>query len=54
MKLEVIRFSSQSESTLGMLFDVTNGKKFLCFTLEDEARETKVKGETRIPAGIYN
>jgi len=53
MKLEVIRFSSQSDSTLGLLFDVTDGRKFLCFTIEDEARETKVKGETRIPAGTY-
>lgn len=53
MKLEVLRFSSQSDSTLGMLFDVTDGRKFLCFTLEDESRETKVKGETRIPEGTY-
>ena len=53
MKLEVLRFSSQNDSTLGLLFDVTNGRKFLCFTLEDEARDTKVFGETRIPAGIY-
>ena len=53
MKLEVIRFSSQNDSTLGLLFDVTHGRKFLCFTLEDEARDTKVMGETRIPAGIY-
>lgn len=53
MKLEVVRFSSQSDSTLGMLFDVTQGRKFLCFTLEDEARRTKVKGETRIPSGTY-
>ena len=54
MKLEVIRFSSQNDSTLGLLFDVTHGRKFLCFTLEDEARDTKVMGETRIPAGIYD
>lgn len=53
MKLEVQRFSSQSDSTLGILFDVTDGRKFLCFTLEDEARDVKVKGETRIPAGTY-
>ena len=53
MKLEVLRFSSQNNSTLGMLFDVTKGRKFLCFTLEDEARDTKVKSETRIPEGIY-
>ncbi len=53
MKLEVLRFSSQNESTLGILFDVTKGREFLCFTLEDEARDTKVMGETRIPQGIY-
>ena len=53
MKLEVIRFSSQNDSTLGLLFDVTNSRKFLCFTLEDEARDTKIMAETRIPEGIY-
>ena len=53
MKLEVLRFSSHSDSTLGLLFDVTEGRKFLCFTLEDEARDTKVMAETRIPAGEY-
>ena len=53
MKLEVLRFSSHSDSTLGLLFDVTEGRKFLCFTLEDEARDTKVMAETRIPAGTY-
>ncbi len=53
MKLEVLRFSSHSDSTLGILFDVTEGRKFLCFTLEDEARDTKVMAETRIPAGEY-
>jgi hypothetical protein len=54
MKLEVQRFSSQSNSTLGMLFDVTGTPKFLCYTLEDEFREIKVSGETRIPSGTYN
>lgn len=53
MKFEVLRFSSQKDSTLGLLFDVTNGREFLCFTIEDEARKTKVQGETRIPAGTY-
>ena len=54
MKLEVLRFSSHSDSTLGMLFDVTdNCRKFLCFTLEDEHRDVKVMSETRIPAGCY-
>nr|QPI16269.1 MAG: hypothetical protein NIOZUU157_00154 [Virus NIOZ-UU157] len=54
MKLKVIRFSSQSDSTNGLLFDVTNGTKFLCYTLEDERREEKVMAETRIPAGVYS
>ena len=53
MKLEIIRFSSHSDSTLGLLFDITEGRKFLCFTIEDEGRDTKIKGETRIPAGTY-
>jgi len=53
MKLEVLRFSSQAESTLGLLFDVTVGRKFLCFTLEDEYRTIKKFSETRIPAGEY-
>lgn len=56
MELEVIRFSSESDSTNGILFDSSNkldGRKFLCYTLEDEQRETKVKGETRIPEGSY-
>tara|TARA_R110002020_G_scaffold144946_1_gene318158 strand:- start:11465 stop:11944 length:480 start_codon:yes stop_codon:yes gene_type:complete len=54
MKLKVLRFSSQQDSTSGLLFDDTEGEmKFLCYTLEDEYREEKVKGETRIPAGTY-
>ncbi len=53
MKLEVLRFSSQKDSTNGLLFDATNDKKFLAYTLEDEARDEKIKGETRIPAGTY-
>ena len=54
MKLEVLRISSQDDSTSGILFDVVNGKrKFLCYTLEDEQRDVKVWGETRIPAGEY-
>ena len=53
MKLEVLRISSQSDSTNGILFDTTKGRKFLAYTLEDEYRETKEKGETRIPAGTY-
>ena len=54
MKLEVLRFSSQVDSTSGLLFDVSNNKrKFLCYTLEDENRIEKVWGETCIPAGEY-
>lgn len=55
MQLEVLRFSSQKDSTNGILFDVTGGeRKFLCYTLEDEHREEKVSGETRVPAGTYD
>ena len=53
MKLEVLRFSSQKDSTNGILFDVTEDRKFLAYTLEDEHREEKVMSETRIPAGTY-
>lgn len=54
MELELLRFSSQEESTLGILSDITNGaREFLCFTLEDEYRTEKVHSETRIPRGTY-
>ncbi len=54
MELEVLRISSQKDSTSGILFDVVNNKRnFLCYTLEDEQRDVKVWGETRIPAGKY-
>ena len=55
MKLEVLRFSSQKDSTIGLLFDVTDGdRKFMAYTLEDEHRDVKVMHETRIPAGTYD
>ena len=39
MKLEVLRFSSQSDCTHGLLFEVNDlGRHFLCYTLEDEHR----------------
>ena len=38
MKLEVARISSQNDSTLGVLFDTTDGCMFLGFTIVDEAR----------------
>lgn len=55
MILELLRISSQEDSTNGVLFLIDNegNKRFLCYTLEDEHRERKVKGETRIPAGEY-
>jgi len=52
MKLEVIRFSSGTDSTNGILIDKTNNK-FLAYTLEDEYRDEKKYGETRIPEGTY-
>ena len=54
MKLVVLRYSSQSDSTNGLLFEEKNsGLDFLCYTLEDEEREVKVMGETCIPNGTY-
>jgi hypothetical protein len=54
MKYEVLRVSSQKDSTSGLLFEINNGKRtFLCYTLEDEQRDVKVWGETRIPPGTY-
>ena len=55
MELKVVRFSSEEDSTNGVLFDVTDGIDFLCYTLEDEYRamEDKIVSETRIPEGIY-
>ena len=55
MKLKVLRFSSQKDSTSGLLFKETDkGLEFLCYTLEDEYRDTKKYAETRIPEGKYN
>jgi len=53
MKLEVLRISSESDSSSGLVFDVTNGRKFLCYSLEDEYRNDKVMHETRVPSGTY-
>ena len=54
MKWQVLRFSSESDSTNGLLLDATDGIKFLAYTLEDEHRDKKIRTETRIPAGTYN
>ncbi|RMG16115.1 MAG: hypothetical protein D6730_25525 [Bacteroidetes bacterium] len=53
LKLQVLRYSSGKDETLGLLFDITHGRKFLAYTLEDQFQEEKVKAETRIPAGTY-
>lgn len=54
MELRVIRMYSQDDFTIGALYaESKEGREFLCFTLEDEHRDEKVMGETRIPAGTY-
>lgn len=50
MRLELLRYSDNGESTTGLL--KVNGK-FFCYTLEDEYRDVKVMHETRIPEGTY-
>lgn len=50
MKLKLIRFSSQADSTSGILMI---DDQFACYTLEDEEREIKVMHETCIPKGTY-
>ena len=53
--LKLWRFSSREHSTLGLMVagDPVPGKHFRCFTLEDEHRDVKVAGKTRIPEGRY-
>ena len=53
MRLEVLRYRSTKDETLSIVFDVSDGREFLCYGLEDEYRTKKVYGETRIPAGTY-
>ena len=50
MDIEVFRYSSGKNDTLGLMFIDSD---FQCYTLEDEYRSEKVFGETRIPAGCY-
>ena len=53
--LEVLRYSSGTDSTLGILSENgPEGREFLAYTLEDEFREEKVSAETRIPEGTYD
>lgn len=55
MKIIVDRFKSNREATLSHVSVVGNDGEivFGCYGLEDEKREIKVPGETRIPAGQY-
>lgn len=52
MELILQRFSNNGDSSMGLLFHKET-KEFKGFVLEDEHRDEKVKGETRIPAGFY-
>tara|TARA_R110000744_G_scaffold45241_4_gene100488 strand:- start:5240 stop:5731 length:492 start_codon:yes stop_codon:yes gene_type:complete len=54
MKLNLLRINSSNDSTNGLLYNTTDYPcKFMCYTLEDEPREKKVRGETCIPYGLY-
>jgi hypothetical protein len=53
MELRVQRISSGDEATLGVMFEVSPVPAFQCYVLEDQHNETKIMGETRIPAGRY-
>lgn len=46
------RYSATDESTQGLLF-VKDPLIWICHTVEDQPQESKVKGETRIPAKYY-
>ena len=50
MEIKLLRYSSQSQTTLGVMY--IDGE-FECYTLEDCYREVKIKHETRIPCGEY-
>lgn len=50
MDLRALRTMSGKESTLGCFYIDSKPE---CFTLEDEYRDKKVKGQTRIPKGRY-
>ena len=53
MNIEVHRFGFGTNSCLGRLSAKWQDQTFECFTLEDERRRVKVKGETCIPPGTY-
>lgn len=55
MKLLNLRFSSGSDSTLGLIFldKPPTAAQFICYVLEDQFNEPKIPGETCIPEGRY-
>ncbi len=50
MHILVNRCESDSKATRS---EVSVDGTFVCYAVEDEARDIKVEGETRIPAGTY-
>lgn len=50
MDIKVIECDSDNECTISKVYI---NEVFQCYSIEDEKRDVKVKGETRIPAGIY-
>ena len=50
MKVTVLRLGDNGDATVGALY--IDGI-LQCGTIEDEERDVKVKGETRVPEGIY-
>jgi len=50
MKLDVLRFADNGDASISV-FQINGVSK--CFGIEDEEREVKVKGETRVPEGTY-
>ncbi len=54
MDYRLLRIDSQPDYSMGVMFVVGNTYvRKLCYTIEDEYREVKVKKETRIPAETY-
>ena len=49
--LTLDRIFDTGDATIGILYDDT--LHMMCYTLEDEHRRMKIKGETRIPKGTY-
>jgi len=50
MEITALRLMDDEDATIGAFYINGIGR---CFTLEDEEREIKVKGETRVPEGRY-